>query len=105
MFYYAFTKKFSLSFKETYFYSFFGYATHGIIDSFTTYGTLLFWPFTDDRIAWNTISVIDPLFTVPILVLVLVSIKKRNKIFSIYAIIWIVLYQTVAYAQKIRAEK
>ncbi len=105
VFYYIFTKRFSLSFKETYFYSFLGYATHGIIDSFTTYGTLLFWPFTDDRIAWNTVSVIDPLFTVPILILVLVSIKKRNKTFSIYAIIWIVLYQTVAYAQKIRAEE
>ncbi len=105
VFYNVFAKRLSLTFKETYFYSFLGYATHGIIDSFTTYGTLLFWPFTNDRIAWNTVSVIDPLFTIPILILALLSIKKRNKIFSIYAIIWIFLYQMVAYTQKLRAEE
>lgn len=30
--------------------------------------------------------------------------KKRNKIFSFYAIIWIFLYQTIAFTQKLRAE-
>ena len=104
VFFYSFSKRFNLSFRETYLYSLLGYATHGIIDSFTTYGTLLFWPFTDERIAWNTISVIDPLFTIPIFVLVLVSVLSRNKRFSIYAIVWILLYQVVAYSQKLRAE-
>ncbi len=104
VFFYLFSKRFKLSFKETYLYSFLGYATHGIIDSFTTYGTLLLWPFTDHRIAWNTISVIDPLFTIPIFILVFISLVKKNKIFSIYAILWIFLYQTVAYSQKLRAE-
>ena len=104
VFFYSFSKRFNLSFRETYLYSLLGYATHGIIDSFTTYGTLLFWPFTDERIAWNTISVIDPLFTIPIFVLVFISVLSRNKRFSIYAIVWILLYQVVAYSQKLRAE-
>ena len=104
VFYYAFSKRFDLSFNKTYLFSFLGYATHGIIDSFTTYGTLLFWPFSDERIAWNTISVIDPFFTIPVFILVFLSLLKRKKIFSIYAIIWMVLYQLVAYTQKIRAE-
>ena len=65
---------------------------------------MLFWPFTDERIAWNTISVIDPLFTIPIFVLVFISVLSRNKRFSIYAIVWILLYQVVAYSQKLRAE-
>ena len=104
VFYYLFSKRNNFSFRETYFFSFLGYATHGIIDSFTTYGTLLFWPFTDERIAWNTISVIDPIFTIPIFILVIFSIVKRNRKFSIYAIIWILFYQAIAYTQKLRAE-
>ena len=104
VFYYLFSKRNNLSFRETYFFSFLGYATHGIIDSFTTYGTLLFWPFTNERIAWNTISVIDPIFTIPIFILVILSIVKRNNKFSIYAIIWILFYQAIAYTQKLRAE-
>ena len=104
VFYYLFTKKNNLSFGKTYFFSFLGYATHGIIDSFTTYGTLLFWPFTNERIAWNTISVIDPIFTIPIFILVILSMVKRNNKFSIYAIIWILFYQAIAYTQKLRAE-
>ena len=104
VFYYLFSKRNNLSFRQTYFFSLLGYATHGIIDSFTTYGTLLFWPFTDERIAWNTISVIDPIFTIPIFVLVILSIVKRNKKFSIYAIVWILSYQMIAYSQKLRAE-
>lgn len=104
VFYYLFSKRNNLSFRQTYFFSLLGYATHGIIDSFTTYGTLLFWPFTDERIAWNTISVIDPIFTIPIFILVILSIVKRNKKFSIYAIVWILFYQMIAYSQKLRAE-
>ena len=104
VFYNLFTKRNNLSFKKTYFFSFLGYATHGILDSFTTYGTLLFWPLTDERIAWNTISVIDPAFTIPIFIFGTLSILKRNKKFSFYAIIWIIFYQMVAYTQKLRAE-
>lgn len=40
-----------------------GYATHGVLDAATTYGTRLFWPFSDVRVAWNWISIVDPLFT------------------------------------------
>ena len=73
-------------FKQAYIYSTLGYATHGLLDACTTYGTQLFWPFTNDRIAWNTISIIDPLFTLPILFLILFAIIKNNKKFSFLAI-------------------
>ena len=103
-FYYVFTKRFAFSFKETYIYSTIGYATHGIVDSFTTYGTQLLWPFTNDRLAWNTISVIDPLFTIPVIILCLFTLIKNNKIYSYYAITWMLLYQTFGFIQKDRAE-
>ncbi|MEM6319191.1 MAG: metal-dependent hydrolase [Bacteroidota bacterium] len=41
--------------------------THPILDAFTAYGTQLFAPFSDYRVAWNTISVADPAYTVPFL--------------------------------------
>jgi inner membrane protein len=44
-----------------------GYASHGLLDACTSYGTYLFWPFSDHRVAWNWISVIDPLYSVPLL--------------------------------------
>jgi len=103
-FYYLFTKRFSFTFKETYIYSTIGYATHGIIDSFTTYGTQLLWPFTNERFAWNTISVIDPLFTIPVIILCLFTLIKTNKIYSYYAITWMLLYQITGFVQKDRAE-
>ena len=34
----------SISLKTIYIASFFGYATHGLLDACTSYGTLLFWP-------------------------------------------------------------
>ncbi len=55
--------------------------THPILDSFTPYGTQLFLPFTDYRVAFNTISVADPLYTLPFLVCLIVSLFiKREKI-------------------------
>jgi inner membrane protein len=40
--------------------------THPLLDVFTTWGTRLFWPF-DVKLAFNTIFVIDPLYTLPFL--------------------------------------
>ena len=41
--------------------------THPVLDCFTAYGTQFLQPFADSRVAWNTISVADPLYTIPFL--------------------------------------
>ena len=46
--------------------------THPILDCFTPYGTQLFAPFSDYRVAFNNISVADPLYTVPFLVCMII---------------------------------
>ena len=104
VFYFIFTRRYQLTFGITYLYSTLGYATHGIIDSLTTYGTQLLWPFVDTRIAFNTISVIDPLFTLPIVFLVILAMHKNKSSFATYAIVWAISYQSIAYIQKERAE-
>lgn len=54
--------------------------THPILDCFTPYGTQLFYPFTDYRVAFNNISVVDPLYTIPFLIclIVLLFYKRQN---------------------------
>jgi len=45
--------------------------THPILDCFTAYGTQLLQPFVNTRVAWNTISVADPIYTIPFLLLLI----------------------------------
>lgn len=55
--------------------------THPILDCFTPYGTQLFAPFSSYRVAFNNIAVVDPLYTVPFLVcmIVLMFIHRKSK--------------------------
>lgn len=89
----------SMSFKTIYVASFLGYATHGLLDACTSWGTLLFWPFSDIRVSWSNISIVDPLFTIPVLIFVVIAMCKRNKIFSLIAIGWIVFYLSLGFIQ------
>ena len=95
--------KASLSFKKTYQASLLGYATHGVLDACTSYGTLLFWPFSNERVTWNNISIVDPLFTLPALVLVGAAIKTRKRRLSFIAIGWMLSYLALGFVQYERA--
>ena len=54
--------------------------THPLLDCFTPYGTQLFAPFSDYRVAFNNISVVDPLYTVPFLLsLIIMMFFNRNR--------------------------
>lgn len=48
--------------------------THTLLDSFTSYGTQLFWPFMPTPTAWSSIFIIDPLYTVPLLIAVVLGL-------------------------------
>ncbi|CAL2089420.1 inner membrane protein [Tenacibaculum sp. 190524A05c] len=55
--------------------------THPILDCFTPYGTQLFLPFSDYRIAFNNIAVADPLYTLPFLIsLIVLMFYKRGSV-------------------------
>lgn len=64
-----------IGFKSIYFYALLGYATSGLLDACTSYGTHLLWPFSDERIAWSIISIIDPVFTLLLLVALVLGFK------------------------------
>jgi inner membrane protein len=63
-----------LSFKQIYLFSFLGFFSHGLLDACTSYGTILFWPFSDFRVGLNIISIIDPIFTTILLICFLTSL-------------------------------
>lgn len=62
--------------------------THPVLDAFTTWGTQLFWPF-NIKLAFNSVFVIDPFYTIPFLICCIVlmfyhrSSKRRRQINSI----------------------
>ena len=88
-----------MSLRMVYIASFLGYATHGLLDACTSYGTQLFWPFSDQRVTWNNISIVDPIFTIPIVILLAIAITKRKRIFSFFAIGWITFYLSLGFIQ------
>jgi inner membrane protein len=53
--------------------------THPLLDAHTTWGTQFFWPF-NYRLAYQNIFVVDPLYTLPFLILLIIvmSLKKEN---------------------------
>lgn len=93
-----------LSFRETYLCCFLGYGSHGLLDACTSYGTQLLWPFSNERIAWSVVSVVDPLFTVPVLVLVALAARTNRRRYALTAAAWAIAYLALGQVQSIRAE-
>jgi inner membrane protein len=59
--------------------AFVGYGLHPLLDACTSYGTLLLWPFSNYRIAWDIIAIVDPIFSLVLLVGVLwATIGRRS---------------------------
>ncbi|MBT8437327.1 MAG: metal-dependent hydrolase, partial [Gammaproteobacteria bacterium] len=64
-----------IGFKNIYFYASLGYGSSGLLDACTSYGTHLLWPFSDERIAWSIIAIIDPVFTLALLIALILGFK------------------------------
>ncbi|RZS92442.1 metal-dependent hydrolase [Aquimarina brevivitae] len=71
-------KKNNASWKDWTLLMFWGLFTHPLLDSFTTWGTQLFWPLPY-KLSFKNIFVVDPLYTLPFLGLVIATMfYKRN---------------------------
>src|SRR6187549_2374821 len=66
--------KADISFRLWYGFWSFLLVTHTVLDCCTTYGTQLFLPFTNKLIALNNLSIIDPLYTIPFLIIFVIGI-------------------------------
>ena len=93
-----------LRFGQTYLFAVLGYATHGLLDACTSYGTQLLWPFSDARIAWNVLAVVDPLFTLPLLGLLAAALIRRQPWLARAGLLWGLSYLALGALQGGRAE-
>lgn len=89
-----------MSFRSTWLFCTLGYGTHGLLDAFTSYGTMLWWPFSSQRVALNFVSVVDPLVTLPVMVLVILSMMRKQKWFAVGALVWAGLYLGAGMVQR-----
>jgi len=93
-----------LSFWKIYFYAVLGYGTHCFLDACTNYGTQLLWPISDVRIAWNVVSIIDPIFTFPLAFFVIIAVVKRSTSFARLGLVFAVCYLLFGLYQREEAE-
>ena len=100
---YYFAKR-QLSFAQTYLFCFLGYATHALLDACTSYGTQLFWPFSNQRVDWSNVSVVDPLFTLPLLAAVIFAARRQHRWLAIAGLCWALSYLSLGVMQRERAE-
>ena len=89
-----------LSFRQSWLFCTLGYATHALLDACTTYGTMLLWPFSDVRVAWTTISIIDPLFTLPLLFAVVLAGRRSRPLYARLGLLWACFYMALGLWQR-----
>lgn len=81
-----------------------GYGTHGLLDATTTYGTVLFWPFSNMRVALDYMSIVDPIFSGILLVGVIVSIRRNSRLIAILTLLFALIYIGFGAYQHSRAQ-
>ncbi len=67
-----------LAFARLYLYTLLGFALSGVLDACTSYGTRLLWPFSDARIAWSIVSVVDPALSALLLAGLALALLRRR---------------------------
>ena len=69
-----------VSYNRLWIFSWLALFTHMLLDTFTAYGTQLFLPFSNIRVGFDSINIVDPVYTVPLLVGLLCSLMVfKNK--------------------------
>ena len=87
-----------------YLYCLAGYSMSGVLDACTSYGTHLFWPLSDERVAFNIISIIDPLFTFILLVALLLGLRFKSKRLAHMGLLLCSVYLALGFVQSQRAQ-
>lgn len=68
--------------------------THVLLDAFTVYGTQIFWPLTPTPESWAAVFIIDPVYTVPLLVAVLFAALAGLAGRGVRVLTWVLVFST-----------
>ena len=95
--------------RRWYFAVYLVFATHVLLDSFTAYGTQIFWPLFTTPMTWATVFIIDPLYTLPLLLGVIAALvvsrdSDRGHRFNQFGLILSSLYLLWTVFAKVYAE-
>jgi inner membrane protein len=98
-----------------------GIMTHGVLDSCTSFGTMMWWPVSYQRVSWDLVAIIDPLVSFPMLAMIIWSVvcgwnlAKRQanapagwyrgvRRWSVVSLVWAAIYiGGLGYIQRERA--
>jgi inner membrane protein len=80
-----------------------GYATHGLLDACTNYGTHLLWPFSTLRTSWHWVTTVGPLLTLMLLVGLVFAVRRNSRRPALLALIAGLAYIGGAAVQRERA--
>jgi inner membrane protein len=98
-------RRWQLRFFQTVLLCSLGYSTHAILDATTSYGTMLLWPFIKTRYSWNIISIVDPLFTLPLLLSVVMAAMHNNANIARIGLVWALIYLCAGFTQHQKARQ
>jgi len=92
-----------LVFYKLFFYALLGISLAGFLDACTSYGTHLLWPFSDERISWSIIAIVDPVFTLLLAIPLFIGIRRCNPVLPRIALVLASTYLLFAVFQSGRA--
>ncbi|MFP4611529.1 MAG: metal-dependent hydrolase [Thiohalophilus sp.] len=93
-----------LSLQRLYLFCVAGFSLSGVLDALTSYGTMLFWPFSEQRVALNLIPIVDPVFTLILLLGLLLGLRLPERRPALAALILCAGYLGFAGVQQQRAQ-
>jgi len=96
----------TISFNYWFFSVYIMLATHPLLDWFTVYGTQLLWPLTKYPFGLGSVFIIDPIYTIPFLICLLVTVFTRKRLPLICGFIFSTSYLMWSlYAQQWQSER
>lgn len=93
-----------MPFGRLYLFSFLGYSMSGVLDAFTSYGTYLLWPFYSEPVSLRIISIIDPIFTLILIIALLTALLKKQRTPALIGITLAAGYLSMGMLQQHRAK-
>jgi inner membrane protein len=68
--------------------------SHIFLDLITSYGTQIFAPFTNNRHMIQCVFILDPIFTLPLIIILYLSfrLKQKRRQIAVAGLLWVLLY-------------
>jgi inner membrane protein len=100
---FALTRRWKPLWKPLYLSALLSCLAHPLLDGCTSYGTMMFWPFYDGRISWDLLAVVDLFFTIPLIIGLIIAMRRRSPRPARAALVLCTIYLCLAAVQHTRA--